>query len=183
MKAMPFFPHFALRELLLWLIILETLAILAVVFPGHLGIKADLLAPAPAGIKPEWYFLFMFQVLKQLPPHILNFEGEVVGVLFFGFCGLVVLVVPFLDYGKHSRRMLTGLAGLAVAFFIVMTAWGWFPNSLLLAVILGAGLTLGILAMTVFFVDRKETGVRVFNVLFVVGLVVLIAAIRWWSLS
>ena len=54
-------------------------------------------------------------------------EGEVVGVLFFGFCGLVVLVVPFLDFGAargRPRRVLNVLAALAVVFFIVMTARG-----------------------------------------------------------
>ena len=36
----------------------------AALFPWELGEKADPFAPAPAGIKPEWYFLFMFQTLK-----------------------------------------------------------------------------------------------------------------------
>ena len=47
-----------------------------------------------------------------------------VGVLFFGFCGLVVLAVPLLDFGRWSRRVLNVLAALAVAFFVVMTARG-----------------------------------------------------------
>ena len=54
-------------------------------------------------------------------------EGEMVGVLFFGFCGLVVLMVPFLDIGAdrgRPRRVLNCLAVLAVAFFIIMTARG-----------------------------------------------------------
>lgn len=179
--SMPFVPHFLLRDVVGWYIAAAILAALAALFPWELGEKANAFASAPEGIKPEWYFLFMFQTLKELPAHIWIFEGEVVGVLFFGFCGLVVLVVPFLDLGDGTRRVLTALAGLSVAFFIVMTAWGWFPNSLLLASILGTGLTAGMLAMTVFFLDRKETGVRVFNGFFVVGLIVLIAAIRWWS--
>ena len=70
-KTMPFFPNFMLRDLLLWLLILNVLAILAVFFPSELGRKADLFASAPAGIKPEWYFLFMFQTLKYIPGHLL----------------------------------------------------------------------------------------------------------------
>ena len=81
------------------------------------------------GDPPEWYFLFMFQTLKLLPARIGPFEGEVVGVLFFGVCGLVVLLTPFLDRGRTSRMILNGLAAVAVAFFIVMTAWGWFPKA------------------------------------------------------
>ena len=106
------------------------LAALAALFPWELGQKADPFGSAPAGIKPEWYFLFMFQALKKLPAHLFQIdwlEGEVVGVLFFGFCGLVVLLVPFLDFGAsrgRPRRLLNLLAALAVVFFIVMTVWG-----------------------------------------------------------
>ena len=39
-KVMPFFPNFLLRDLLLWLIVLNVLAILAVFFPSELGTKA-----------------------------------------------------------------------------------------------------------------------------------------------
>ena len=53
-KSMPFFPNFILRDLTLWLLVLNLLAILAVFFPWELGKKADPFAPAPIGIKPEW---------------------------------------------------------------------------------------------------------------------------------
>jgi quinol-cytochrome oxidoreductase complex cytochrome b subunit len=106
---------------------LGILAALAALFPWELGQKADPFGAAPANIKPEWYFLFMFQALKHLPAHIFNIEGEVLGVLFFGFAGVVVLLVPFLDLGAacgRRRVVLNLLAALAVLFFVVMTAWG-----------------------------------------------------------
>ena len=83
-KTMPFFPNFLLRDLLLWLIVLNLLAILAVFFPWELGRKADAFAAAPAGIKPEWYFLFMFQSLKYIPGKLWIFDGEVFGIMLFG---------------------------------------------------------------------------------------------------
>jgi quinol-cytochrome oxidoreductase complex cytochrome b subunit len=109
---------------------LGLLAALAALFPWDLGQKADPFGSAPPGIKPEWYFLFMFQALKHLPAHIGGIEwlvGGMVGVVFFGFCGLVVLGVPILDFGAsrgRPRRILNILAALAVIFFIAMTAWG-----------------------------------------------------------
>ena len=90
-KTMPFFPNFLLRDLLLWLIVLNLLAILAVFFPWELGRKADLFASAPAGIKPEWYFLFMFQTLKYIPGKLWLVDGEVFGIMLFGFAGLLWL--------------------------------------------------------------------------------------------
>jgi cytochrome b6 len=128
--SMPFVPHFLLRDMVGWYVALAIFAALAALFPWELGQKADPFGSAPEGIKPEWYFLFMFQALKHLPAHLLSIEwleGEMVGVLFFGFTGLVVLLVPFLDVGAPRggpRRVLNFLAALAVAFFIVMTAWG-----------------------------------------------------------
>ena len=67
-KKMKFVPNFFLRDLIGWILAIGVLAALAALFPWELGEKADAFAPAPAGIKPEWYFLFMFQTLKYIPP-------------------------------------------------------------------------------------------------------------------
>ena len=67
-----FFPNFMLRELMAWYIALGLLGALAALFPWSLGVKADPFASAPAGIKPEWYFLFMFQTLKLIPAKVLG---------------------------------------------------------------------------------------------------------------
>ena len=123
----PFFPNFVLRDVLLWLIVLNILAILAVYFPWELGQKADPFASAPAGIKPEWYFLFMYQSLKYLPAKILQVDGEVIGVLLFGIAGLLWFLVPFWD-GKTPeglRNRIINYAGIVVVLFIIgMTILG-----------------------------------------------------------
>ncbi len=128
LKKMPFFPNFFLRDLLLWLLVLNILAVLAVFFPAELGLKADLFGVAPAGIKPEWYFLFMFQTLKYFPAHIVLFEGEVVGIVLFSIAGLLWLLVPFWDRKSargQQNRMINYLGIFAVIFIIVLTTLGW----------------------------------------------------------
>ncbi len=127
-KAMPFFPNFMLRDLLLWLVVLNVLAILAVFFPAELGLKANPLASAPAGIQPEWYFLFMFQTLKLLPAHVLFIEGEVLGVLLFGLAGLLWLLVPFWDTKSskgQQNRFINYIGIFSVLFIICLTIIGW----------------------------------------------------------
>jgi cytochrome b6 len=127
-KTMPFFPNFILRDLLLWLVVLNLLAILAVFFPAELGIKADPLAPAPAGIKPEWYFLFMFQTLKYIPGYVLFIEGEILGIFLFGLAGVLWVLVPFWDKKSEQGRqnkLVNYLGIFAVMFIIVMTIVGW----------------------------------------------------------
>ena len=127
-KRMPFFPNFILRDLALWLLVLNLLAILAVFFPWDLGRKADPFAPAPAGIKPEWYFLFMFQTLKYIPGKLWFLDGEVMGILLFGAAGAAWLLVPFWDRksarGQRNRTM-NYLGLFAVAYIILLTIVGW----------------------------------------------------------
>ncbi|MBC8193426.1 MAG: cytochrome bc complex cytochrome b subunit [Candidatus Marinimicrobia bacterium] len=123
-KSMPFFPNFVVRDLVVWLIVLNIIALLAVFFPWELGLKADSLASAPAGIRPEWYFMFMFQTLKLLPSHVWLLEGEVFGILLFGLGGLVWLLIPFLERPKHSQ--LWSIFGIGMlAYMIVLTVWGY----------------------------------------------------------
>jgi cytochrome b6 len=127
-KTMPFFPNFILRDLTLWLLVLNLLAILAVFFPWELGKKADAFASAPAGIKPEWYFLYMFQTLKYIPGKLWFLDGEVLGVLLFGIAGLLWTMVPFWDR-KSSRgeqnRFVNYLGLFAVLYIIIFTIIGW----------------------------------------------------------
>ena len=129
-RAMPFFPHFLLRDLVGWLTALAILAALAAYFPAELGNKADPFAPAPAGIKPEWYFMFMFQTLKYLPAHILWFDGEVVGILGFGAGAVFLLLVPFLDRrpGRERSPLFTWITIGIIAFILVLTYLGYTAN-------------------------------------------------------
>ncbi len=127
-RTMPFFPNFLLRDLLLWLLVLNVIAVLAVLFPWELGQKADPFAPAPSGIKPEWYFLFMFQSLKYIPAQVLFIDGEVLGILLFGLAGVIWTLVPFWDRkssaGQENR--LVNYVGLFVLLYIILfTIIGW----------------------------------------------------------
>jgi cytochrome b6 len=125
---MPFFPHYVLHDLMWWYVALAVLAGLALFFPWELGKKADAFAPVPPGIRPEWYFLAMFQVLKLLPSHILGLEGEMLGVLGFGFAALLLLVLPFLDRRAgdgHSSRLVSIGGLIALAYMVVFTIYGY----------------------------------------------------------
>ncbi len=123
-REMRFVPNFLLRDLVGWLAALGVLALLAALFPWELGLKADPYAPAPAGIKPEWYFGWMFQTLRMLPSKIMGLEGEMVGIVGFGVAGLVWAMVPFLDTpdGRGRRALVWRVLGaLALVYVIVFT--------------------------------------------------------------
>jgi cytochrome b6 len=123
----PFYPHFMLRDFLVWVLLLGGVALLATLVPWELGEKADPLAPAPSGLKPEWYFLFMYQALRMLPARVLWVEGEMLGVFVFVVAGAVLVLVPFLDVwaARERRHHLFTVAGVvAVLFVLAMTILG-----------------------------------------------------------
>jgi cytochrome b6 len=129
-REMKFFPNFALRELMAWYVALGALGVLAALFPWGLGVKADAFAPAPAGIKPEWYFLFMFQTLKLIPAKVGPIDGEVLGILMFSLVGVMWLLLPFFaDLGRgRGHRWVVGVGIFAVAYMASMTVYGYIAK-------------------------------------------------------
>lgn len=124
-----FFPTFLAKDAIGWMIGFALLIYLAVMFPWEIGVKADPLAAAPFGIKPEWYFWAQFQLLKDF-----KFEGgELLAIILFTIGGIVWVLVPFIDK-KASREerspMFTIFGLLVLAFMLVETyrvylEYGW----------------------------------------------------------
>ena len=128
-NIMPFYPNFVLREVIFWMSAMAVINALAVFFPWELGIKADPFAPAPAGIKPEWYFVFMFQTLKMLPAHVGPFEGELIGLALINLGGLLWFTLPLWDRwsgtGSSKARFITALGVVFIAYVALMTILGY----------------------------------------------------------
>ena len=136
-RGMKFFPSFALRDVLLWLACLMVLGTLAVFLPygpgipgmdWELGQKADPFAPAYAGIKPEWYFLWEYQLLKEFPPHLFGLEGPQVCLFVIGILFAIWAVIPWLDrraYRDHWSPGFSDLGWAALLFLTFLTLMGW----------------------------------------------------------
>jgi cytochrome b6 len=143
-RPMRFFPHYALRDLLGWLLALGVLGTLAALFPWELGAKADAFAPAPKDIRPEWYFVFMFETLKFVPGgSVLGLEYEAIPILGFGAAALLLVLVPFLDRGVVRRGrspVFTAIGVVALVYLVAITCWGYRSLVPLYAVLGGAAL-------------------------------------------
>ena len=123
--ALPFWPNFILREVIIWMVLLGTLLTLALVFAPSLGLPADLMAPAPEGVKPEWYFLFLFQTLKIFPANMGPVTGEFVAVVLILLAVVAIFFLPFLDNkpDKKKGKIFTWLGVLGVIYAIVFSIW------------------------------------------------------------
>jgi len=126
---MGFFPNFFLRELMAWYLALGLLGSLAALFPWELGAKADPFAPAPAGIRPEWYFLAPFYTLKLLPSHVWIIEGELLGLLGFGLLVVFWALLPFWATNRQQMlrtRLVTGAGVVLIAYLATFSALGYW---------------------------------------------------------
>ncbi|MCK6549586.1 cytochrome bc complex cytochrome b subunit [Myxococcota bacterium] len=121
-RTLPYFPNVMLRDVAFWLSLLGLVLALAAFAPRDLGLQADPFRGAPADIKPEWYFLFIYQTLKVLPATILGIPGDVIGVGAFCLIFAYVVLLPFVNRGPRSSNT---LGWVALTFFVGMTIYGW----------------------------------------------------------
>nr|AAV85641.1 cytochrome b [Pyrilia pulchra] len=94
----PFHPYFSLKDLLGFMIMLPLLTTLALFSPNLLG-DPENFTPAnplatPPHIKPEWYFLFAYAILRSIP-------NKLGGVLALATSVLILFLSPFLHKSKQ----------------------------------------------------------------------------------
>ncbi|UCH78781.1 MAG: hypothetical protein JSU81_02195 [Candidatus Coatesbacteria bacterium] len=122
-KDHPFFPHHVLEQVLQLFLLLAVLFALTLWRPAGLESKADPLT-TPEHVKPEWYFLAEYQVLKVVP--------RTVGIVGMSLAAALIFVFPFLlDRDKSRYRPLQRPAFyfggiLFVILYGIFTIWGHF---------------------------------------------------------
>nr|AID51313.1 cytochrome b [Astyanax aeneus] len=123
-----FHPYFSYKDLLGFMIMLTALTSLALFSPNLLG-DPENFTPAnplvtPPHIKPEWYFLFAYAILRSIP-------NKLGGVLALLFSILVLMLVPLLHTSKQQgltfRPLTQFLFWALVADVLILTWIGGMP--------------------------------------------------------
>nr|QCG70202.1 cytochrome b [Eleotris fusca]QCG70239.1 cytochrome b [Eleotris fusca]QCG70276.1 cytochrome b [Eleotris fusca]QCG70351.1 cytochrome b [Eleotris fusca] len=124
----PFHPYFSYKDLLGFAIMLLALSSLALFIPNYLG-DPDNFTPAnplvtPPHIKPEWYFLFAYAILRSIP-------NKLGGVLALLASILVLMLVPFLHTSKQRGLTFRPISQVVfwtlVADVMILTWIGGMP--------------------------------------------------------
>lgn len=116
-----FFPFFVIKDLSLWGVAFMVLFVVALCLPFESFFAYPLFEPfdpkgsTPEGIKPEWYFLWMYYPLELLPYWVV--------ILGCSLLGVVLLLAPWIFQGT-SRRTLRVLAICGAIYLVVMTVFG-----------------------------------------------------------
>nr|ACI41972.1 cytochrome b [Scotophilus dinganii] len=128
MDMVPFHPYHTIKDTLGLLIMIMILLALVLFTPDLLG-DPDNYMPAnplntPPHIKPEWYFLFAYAILRSIP-------NKLGGVLALIMSILVLLIVPFLHTSNQRsmtfRPLSQCLFWLLVANLLTLTWIGGQP--------------------------------------------------------
>nr|YP_009445952.1 cytochrome b [Manis culionensis]ATX69064.1 cytochrome b [Manis culionensis] len=126
--VIPFHPYYTTKDTLGLFIMLTALMSLALFFPDLLG-DPDNYTPAnplntPPHIKPEWYFLFAYAILRSIP-------NKLGGVLALILSILVLALIPLLHTSKQRTMMFRPLSQtifwLLVTDLLVLTWIGGQP--------------------------------------------------------
>ncbi len=125
-KKEPFWPGQAWKDLVLIFVLLLGLGIWCFFIPAPLGAVAD---PAkPYAARPEWYFMFMFQILKYFPPPYEVVATFILPALFF----TILFFWPFLDRTRsrdpRKRPIAITLLGLGSLGLVGLTIFSIVTN-------------------------------------------------------
>nr|YP_009487357.1 cytochrome b [Makalata macrura]AWB97164.1 cytochrome b [Makalata macrura] len=124
----PFHPYFTIKDILGFFLMILTLMMLVLFSPDLLG-DPDNYTPAnplntPPHIKPEWYFLFAYAILRSIP-------NKLGGVLALVFSILILMLFPSLHMSKQRSMLFRPLSQcmmwLLVANLLILTWIGGQP--------------------------------------------------------
>ena len=113
-QGKPFFPYAVAKDSIMACVVLATIIGMAIIFGAELGPKAD---PTTATYtpRPEWYFFFLFEVLRVIKP------PELVPLATIGvptICMILLFLLPFYDRGPERRPERRPIAMAAALFTI-----------------------------------------------------------------
>ena len=113
-KGKPFFPYAVAKDSVMMVVVMAVIIALSIVLGAELGPKADPTTTTYVP-RPEWYFFFLFEVLRVIkPPELVPFATIGVPTI----CMILLFLLPFYDRGPERRPERRPIAMAAALFTI-----------------------------------------------------------------
>jgi menaquinol-cytochrome c reductase cytochrome b/c subunit len=113
-QGKPFFPYSVAKDALMAVVVMISIIVLAIVLGAELGPKVDPTTTTYTP-RPEWYFYFLFEVLRVIkPPALVPLAAIGVPTL----CMILLFLLPFYDRSPERRPERRPVA-MAAAFFTI----------------------------------------------------------------
>jgi menaquinol-cytochrome c reductase cytochrome b/c subunit len=132
-QGKPFFPYAIAKDGAMACVTLGVIILMAILFGAELGPKADPTTTTYTP-RPEWYFFFLFELLRVVKPPALVFLATI-GIP--TICLVLLLLLPFIDRGPERnplRRPIATTAGLAtiaaMAYLTILGATAGSPTEI-----------------------------------------------------
>jgi menaquinol-cytochrome c reductase cytochrome b/c subunit len=118
-KGKPFFPYAVFKDGTMALIVMLVIIGMSIVLGAELGPKADPTTTTYTP-RPEWYYFFLFELLRVIKPPALVFIATV-GIP--TVCMVLLVLLPFIDRNPNRNPLQRPVATLAGIFTIAAMAY------------------------------------------------------------
>src|SRR5215218_5458679 len=132
-QGKPFFPYAIAKDGLMACVVMVVIILMSLLFGAELGPKADPTTTTYTP-RPEWYFFFLFELLRVVKPPELVFLATI-GIP--TICLVLLLLLPFIDRGPERnplRRPIATTAGIAtiaaMAYLSILGALAGSPTEI-----------------------------------------------------
>jgi len=118
-KGKPFFPYAVLKDATMMLIVAGVVIALALILGAEQGPQVNPTTTTYVP-RPDWYFYFLFELLRVLkPPYLVPFATVIIPTIAM----VLLLLLPFYDRGPERRPERRPIATTAGILTIVAMAY------------------------------------------------------------
>jgi len=158
----PFFPHDVVHHAIVVTAVFVVFLVVVFSLQSVFMLPEEPADPmnTPAHIKPEWYFLPMYQGLKLFPSDIFGEWGKMLGVMAQGVAAVLLILLPFIDRSPERnplKRMVFFAGGIIVILFIFVLGFcGKYDetSTRAVAVLIAAAVFVAVMAWALWFRRR-----------------------------
>ncbi len=111
-----FYPDYLIEILLVIFLIVELIVIFALLFPPAIGREIDF--STPFSPRPEWYFLWLYQLVRYFPGNRIFIGTTVIPLAIV----LFLIFIPFIDKGRLGRLKVVIAGILLLLSSVVLTS-------------------------------------------------------------